>query len=226
MPDYNTDLAQWKPEGRGTIDAMPDGGWEVHVETPFTLWCPDEAPGDVEISFENQVMVENSAMLLIAGARNWRGKPLMETERTGQYDDYARRDMESYTIGFNRAAHVTDDIQPNASSANVRRIGGAVAQDFAGISPADKSPEGQKRWWQWDTTTRLVSAREPASGTDRYYRYTARFERPRISLYLEDELLFTVVDHRPEPLQGGFIAIRNMTSGGAYRIRNIEIRDL
>lgn len=72
----------------------------------------------------------------------------------------------------------------------------------------------------------LCSAYEPASGTDQYYRYRAVFETPKISLYLEDDLLLTVVDHKPDTLTGGHIAMRNMTPGGKYRIRNIQIKNI
>jgi len=223
---YDTNLENWSADGKGTIERIGDDEWEVSVETPFTLWCPDVAAGNVEITFENQVMVENSAMLLLASARNWRGKSLPETPRAGEYNDYARGDMEAYTIGFNRAAHVTSDIQPNASSANVRRIGGPNAEQFADVDLRDRSPEMMARWQTWNTWSLLCSAYEPASGTDQYYRYRAVFETPKISLYLEDDLLLTVVDHKPDTLTGGHIAMRNMTPGGKYRIRNIQIKNI
>jgi len=223
---YDTDLENWSADGKGAIERIAEGTWEVSVETPFTLWCPDAAAGSVEIRFENQVMVDNSAMLLLACARNWRGRPLLQTPRAGGYNDYARGDMEAYTIGFNRASHVTRDVQPNASSANVRRIGGSGAEGFADVDLRDRSPEMMARWEKWNTWSLLCSACEPASGTDRYYCYRAVFESPKISLYLGDDLLLAVVDHKSDPLIGGHVAIRNMTPGGRYRIRNIEINDI
>lgn len=223
---YDTNLENWAADGKGAIEHIGEGEWEVSVESPHTLWCPDVAAGNVEVSFENRVMVENSAMLLIAGARNWRGKPLQHTPREGVYNDYARGDMEAYTIGFNRASHVTNDIQPNASSANARRIGGREAHEFADVDLRDQSPAMMARWAQWNTWSLLCSAYEPASGTDVYYRYRAVFEKPKVSLYLGDDLLFTVVDHKADPLSGGHIAMRNMTPGGKYRIRNVVIKDI
>ncbi len=223
---YDTNLKNWSADGKGTVERIGAGEWEVSVETPFTLWCPQAAPGNVEISFDNRVMVEDSAMLLIANARNWRGKPLLETPRTGEYADYSHRDMECYTIGFNRAAHVSNDIQPNASTANVRRIGGEGALQFADVDLRVRTPEMMARWHAWNTFGLLCSAYEPASGTNTYYSYRAVFEQPKVSLYLGDNLLFTVVDHKPNPLCGGHIAIRNMTLGGKYRLKNLVIRDL
>ena len=223
---YELDLLKWKPDGQGTVERVGDTEYEAHVQTPLTLWCPTPAAGDVEIEFDCQVTVANSAMLLFLCARNWRGPALLETTRQGEYPDYSSRDMACYTIGFNRAAHVTTDVQPNASTANVRRLGGPDALEFAGVSLRDRSAEAMARWHRWDTHSLLCSVREHASGLGRYYHYCFRSAAPRLTMELEGEELFSVVDHRPDPLAGGCLGLRNMTPGGGYRVRNLVIRDV
>lgn len=220
---YDTNLQHWLVDGRGEVCVIGLKEWEVCVESPLTLWCPQAATGGVEVRFEVNVLVENSAMLLLACARNWRGGELLHTARTGAYADYAFGDLTCYTIGFNRAGHVRNDRQPNATTVNVRRIGGPLGQVFAGIDLGDQSPAMLQRWRQWDAATLLGSAGEPSAGVGCYYSYRARFQPPAISFYLRDRLLLTVVDHQPSPLRGGYLAIRNMTPGARFRVRSLDI---
>lgn len=220
----NADMTQWHPDGRGSVRRTAEGEYEVAVETPFTLWCPDPAPGDVEISFECRVQTANSAMLLMACARRWHdGGGVPGHPRTGEYATYAHGDLEMYTVGFNRTAHVAADVQPNAATANVRRIGGLRGVAHAGLDLSDRSPRMMARWRQWDEETLLCSAREPASGIDRFYHYRFAFTGRRITVDLDGQILLSVVDHLPDPLQGGYLAIRNMTPGAVYRIRKLSL---
>jgi len=69
----------------------------------------------------------------------------------------------------------------------------------------------------------LASAREPFSGVDRYFHYDFTFEQPCIKLCVEGDECLTVVDHKPDPLQGGYFGIRNMTPGAIYRFRDLTV---
>lgn len=220
----NANLAQWIPDGRGVVRTIGEREFEVRVETPFTLWCPDEAAGSFRLAFDCQVCSADSAMLVLAGARAWRGAaPVLRAPRTGRYDDYATGDLELYTIGFNRTGHVRDTAQPNASTANVRRIGGARSAGYSGARFRLGQPDADLALWrEWDALTLLASAREFASGTAGYLHYEFRFEPPRIRMFLEGQELLAVVDHLPGPLAGGAFGLRNMTPGAAFRIRNLE----
>ncbi len=220
-------LTHWKQDGRGAIESVGEDEFEVCVETPFTLWCPDEVSGAFRLSFDCWVRARDSAMLLMACARSWRGKRLLEVERAGEYDEYRAGDMELYTVGFNRTGHVSSAIQPNASTANVRRIGGPDCTAFAGNKEGlgTASPD-MERWRCWNTHSLLASAREFASGTDRYFHYEFLFQAPKIVMHLEGEELLTVVDHKPNPLAGGVFGLRNMTPGGIYRVKNIGVEKL
>lgn len=217
------DLARWTPEGAGSVAITGAGQWEVSVASPLTLWCPTRAGGDVAISFQLQLLTPGSAMLLLACADAWRGPPLLQARRDGSYDDYAFGDLRLYTIGFNRTGHVGDDVQANASTANLRRLGGPEHVRFRGVSAADHSPAGLARWRQWDQASLLASVREPAAALDSFRHYRFEFHRPRITFLLDGQKIFEVIDHHPEPLQGGHIGIRNMTPGARYRLRQLRV---
>ncbi|MHC4874071.1 MAG: DUF1961 family protein [Planctomycetota bacterium] len=224
----NYDLTNWKSDGKGTVTKIADSEFEVTVETPFTLWSPDEIKSDVKFSFDCNVTAPNSAMLFIAQAKTWNDSaPANKAELAGAYDDYNSGDYEMYTVGFNRTGHVTTDIQPNASTSNIRRIGG---QDFKRFS-SDKMKMGTDNadmvlWNEWDLTSLMGSACEFASGTNNYFHYDFIFTKPKISVHLEGTELFTLIDHRPNPLQGGCWAIRNMTPGGSYLIKGITAEEI
>ena len=217
------DLASWVREGLGTVTPLAEGGWEVVAASPLTLWCPTPLDGDATFSFACQVLTPGAAMLCLACARATDGGPFF-TPRTGAYDEYRAGRLEMYSIGFNRHGVVADSVQPNASSANVRRIGGHDHHRFtAGHDRLGTADANLDAWQDWDTATLLASVREFASGTDRFLRYALAFQRPRITLLLEDEPLLSVVDHRPAPLHGGCFALRCMTPGGRCRLREVQL---
>jgi len=145
----NLNLADWIADGVGTLATIGAAEYEVTVETPYTLWCPDPVDDDATFSFDCAVLTPNSAMLFLACARNWQGNAFFDGTCTGNYEDYSIGVLESYTIGFNRAAHVTNENQPNASTANVRRIGGAANH---GRFPSAKlrSPSGELNLSLWN----------------------------------------------------------------------------
>lgn len=218
------DLTAWYMDGKGTIRSLAEGEFEVTVETPCTLWCPTPAEGDVTFSFDCAVDAEKSAMLFLSCARNWQGNELFPGERTGHYEDYSIGELELYTVGFNRTAHVTNENQPNASTANIRRIGGEG--NFQKYPQSRVRPDGKLNlpvWNEWNRVSNLASAGEKHSGIGTYFHYDFTFERPLIRLSVEGEDMLTVVDHKPEPLQGGHYAIRNMTPGGVFRLRNFSV---
>lgn len=219
----NIDLEAWKPDGVGRVLRRGEE-YSVSLATPFTLWSPTPAEGDFEIAFECHLKTPNAAMLLMACAHNWRGGDFNQTPRGGDYDDYNAGDLEMYTLGFNRTGNVTDDMQPNASTANLRRIGGAEFLKFKGNTLAQKNETTMKLWREWNQTSLLASVREFASGTDRFYAYRARFERPQITFTVEDKELFTVVDHRAAPLCGGYFGLRCMTPGAEYFVRGLDLK--
>ena len=220
----NTDLTTWIAEGDGSIAATPDGSYEMRVGTPYTLWHPEPVDGPACFSFRCSVLTPNSAMLFFACARDWQGHAFFGDTRSGDYAEYNSGTLESYTVGFNRAAHVTNDDQPNASTANVRRLGGELS--FGRFQPEQMRPNGELDlpvWREWNCHTNLASAREHASGLDRFFHYEFVFYRPYIRLFVEGEELLTVIDHRPNPLAGGYFGIRNMTPGAHCRLKDFTV---
>jgi hypothetical protein len=222
---HNLDLQTWKPDGEGGVLSPADGEFEVSVHTPFTLWCRTPVPADFEIAFECHLQTPNAAMLLMACARDWRGGDFLRAKRRGDYDEYNAGALEMYTLGFNRTGNVSDEVQPNASTANLRRIGGPHFTQYQGLSLANRDEAAMRLWHEWDRASLLASVREFASGTDRFFSYRVRFHHPKITFALQGEELFTVVDHRAEPLRGGYVGLRCMTPGARYRLRNLRIAD-
>ncbi|MHC4873992.1 MAG: DUF1961 family protein [Planctomycetota bacterium] len=221
----NFDLTTWIADGKGNVETIGEAEYKVTVETPHTLWCPEKAEGDVTLSFDCAVDAENSAMLFLACAENWKGEEFFNGQRTGHYEDYSIGDLEIYTIGFNRTAHVTTENQPNASTANVRRVGGE--SNYQKYPQSKVRPDGKINlpvWKEWNQVSNLASAGEKHSGLGKYFHYDFTFEKPYIRLFVEGEEMLTVVDHKPNPLQGGYYAMRNMTPGGVYRIKNFGVK--
>jgi hypothetical protein len=120
----------------------------------------------------------------------------LRANRRGDYDEYNAGTLEMYTLGFNRTGNVTDEIQPNASTANLRRIGGPHFTQYQGLSLANRDEAAMRCWHEWDRASLLASVREFASGTDRFLSYRVRFHQPKITFALQGEELFTIVDHR------------------------------
>ena len=218
------DLTTWRRDGQGGVSDLGAGAFGVEVVSPITLWCPQPLEeGGCEIAFDCCLNTAGSAMLLILCARAWRGNSaFLEHPRSGAYADYAYGDLEMYTVGFNRAQHVSNDVQPNASTVNVRRIGGSTGVAFAQLDLADRSPEMMQRWQAWDDATRLGSALEPAAGVGRYHRYRFRKFDAQILIDVNGTPLLTASDPHPRPLDGGHWAIRNMTPGASFRVRSIR----
>jgi hypothetical protein len=219
-----TDLTTWVREGQGTVTPLAEGGWEVAATTPFTLWCPTPLAGAAVFSFSCQVLTPETAMLCLACARATDGGPFF-VPRTGAYDEYRAGRLEMYSVGFSRQGLVSDTVQPNAGTANLRRIGGAGQRHFTadrdrlGTATADLAA-----WQDWDTATLLASVREAAAATDRPRRYSLTCRCPRLTLAMDGEPLCTVVDHRPEPLHGGHFAVRCMTPGGRCLLRDLSLQ--
>ena len=223
----NNDLNQWYTDGEGQLTGIGDGEYKIQVATPYTLWCPTPAAASVELSLECKLETPNSAMLVAGHAQCWQGeKGLLEQSRRGAYGDYAFGTLEMYTVGFNRTSHVTNETQPNASTANVRRIGGPEGAGYADVDLTVDTPEMKARWAAWNRSTLLCSVAEPASGIDTFYRYAIRFLDGAVELHLGDQMLLHVEDHKPSPLTHGYVAIRNMTPGATFRVRNIAIAEL
>jgi hypothetical protein len=225
MTEFNTQLENWLPEGAGTVLSQGEE-YSVSLAGPLTLWCPTPEPGNFEISFECHLKTAGAAMLLMACARNWRGGEFNGTPRNGDYDDYNAGNLEMYTLGFNRTGNVSNDTQPNASTANLRRIGGAGFSRFKGNSLAHKDEATRRLWQEWDLRSLLAGVREFASGTERFFTYRARFECPKIVFAVDGEELFTVIDHSATPLCGGYFGLRCMTPGARYSVRRLSIRSL
>jgi hypothetical protein len=220
----NSDLTRWHAEGDGSIAPNADDSFTMHVGSPYTLWYPESIDGDARYCFDCAVDTPNSAMLFFACARNWQGDGFFASPRSGHYEDYSINALESYTIGFNRASHVTNECQPNASTANVRRIGGAA--NHQKYPAAKLRPGGEINlplWREWNRTSNLASAREHDSGLDQFFHYEFVFVAPYIRLFVEGEELLTVIDHKADPLQGGYFGIRNMTPGATCRLRNFSV---
>jgi len=214
------DLTEWKREGRGTIASLAEGGVEVRVETPLTLWCPQRLTGAFRFRFACHLTTPNSAMLAMLCARAWRGPDLLAAERGGAYDEYSCQDLEMYTVGFNRTGNVSNQIQPNASMANIRRIGGPGHTRYtSGAMRLGTDSTNWDLWNEWNTRSLLASAREFVAGTHGHIEYELRSDPPRLSLIENSEEVLTVVDHQPPPLVGGYVALRCMTPGACFRIR-------
>lgn len=222
MMNFNLNLEELKLDGEGRVLHRGKGESDVEVETPMTLCCPTPSAGDFEIAFDCRLGAPNSVMLLMACARDWHGGDLLNTQRNGDYDEYNSGELEMYTLGFNRTGNVTDEVQPNASSANLRRIGGPDFMKYKNLSLANKDEATMKLWKEWNMISLLASVREFASGTDRFFSYRAWFEHPGIFFEVEGEELFTVVDHRALALRGGYFGLRCMTVGAEYSVRNLK----
>lgn len=221
--NFNFDLQSWRQDGAGRVLGLSPGELEVEAQTPFTLWSPSPLPDSFEFAFECSVVTPHSAMLVMACARDWRGGDLLGAPRSGDYAEYNASDLEMYTLGFNRTGQVSNDVQPNASSVNLRRIGGPDFLQYHDLTLAEKNDTMMRKWHDWDSTSLICSVREFASGTDCFFSYRLRSAPPKITWHLEGEELFAANDHRPEALRGGFLALRCMTPGGRFRVRNLSL---
>ncbi len=219
------DVVQWPCDGQGCVHSLGQGAWRIEIESPFTLWYPVSFDDDIDVSFYCTLHTENSAMLILACAQAWRGDgSILDRHRSGDYKEYAYGDLEMYSVGFNRTSHVSNDRQPNASSLNVRRIGGLAHQRFADLTLKNQSDAAREQWRRWDRATLLCSVSEPLSGVGKPLHYRMRFSQGCISVSLQGQPLVTVNDHHPCPLSGGLFAIRNMTPGACFEFHDLTFK--
>ncbi|WP_458108706.1 YesU family protein [Arthrobacter sp. R3-55] len=180
----------------GSLDAKEHGD---HAH--WTLWCPQELPDHVRISWEFLPMEEPGLAMVFFAARGHGGEDLFSSAlapRTGFYPQYHSGDIDALHVSYFRHKHSSERA---FRTCNLRKSAGfeLVAQG------ADPLP--------------------PAEDADGFYGIEVVKDGPRVAFSINGLPLFEWMDPSPRPLGGGYFGIRQMAPlKAAYR--NLSITDL
>lgn len=215
---------EWILDGEAELSVL--GEYEIKLSTAeakqMTLWRPRVYEGKVEIEFDCLVPEDGTKLLLLVYGHGSDGTPVWGWKRDGLYDGYNCERMEVYTIAFNRGAHVGKKLGDQL--ANVRRIGGPEFAEYTTANFRKHAKEGRAFWEKWNSHSLLGGAREPVSGTGKYLHHRIIVAPPHIIMEVEGAAFADIVDHRAKPLSKGAIALRCMSAGRAFRIKNLVIK--
>ncbi|MCD4851701.1 YesU family protein [Arthrobacter sp. AK01] len=180
----------------GSLDAEEHGD-QAH----WTLWCPEELPDHVRITWEFLPLEEPGLAMAFFAARGHGGEDLFSASlapRTGFYPQYHSGDIDALHISYFRHKHPSERA---FRTCNLRKSAGfeLVAQG------ADPLP--------------------PVGDADDFYRIEVIKDGPRVAFAINDLRLFEWTDPAAEPLGGGYFGIRQMAPlKAAYR--NLSISNL
>ncbi len=91
------------PEGRMRLENALDA--ENGQKANYVLWCPEEFPADVLITWEFMPLQEPGLCILFFAARGRGGEDLFSgnlAERTGEYPQYHHGDMDAFHVSYFR----------------------------------------------------------------------------------------------------------------------------
>lgn len=106
------DIKDFILEGRANI-SFPNGrmqmenamGAENGQKANYVLWCPEEFPSDVLVTWEFLPVREPGLCILFFGARGRNGEDLFDSslaERTGEYHLYHHGDINAFHVSYFR----------------------------------------------------------------------------------------------------------------------------
>ncbi|SDX39434.1 protein of unknown function [Arthrobacter sp. yr096] len=208
-----SDIASWIAEGPVHYGTHDDGGpgsggegtgalvlsgsldAEEHGDhAHWTLWCPEEIPDHVRITWEFMPLEEPGLAMVFFAARGRGGEDLFSSAlapRTGFYPQYHSGDIDALHISYFRHKYASERA---FRTCNLRKSAGfeLVAQG------ADPLP--------------------PAEDADGYYRMEVLKDGPLVAFSINGLPLFDWTDPSAGPLGGGYFGIRQMAPlKAAYR---------
>jgi hypothetical protein len=205
------DVAGFVLEGNGAL-SFPQGRLRLESTRPaddgqdanIVLWCPEELPADVEISWDFRPVHEPGLCILFFHARGHGGRSVLDPSlapRTGPYEQYHHGDLDAYHVSYFRRRW---ESERRFHTCNLRKSHGfhLVAQ---GADP-------------------LPSVLD-ASGA---YRMRLRLADGTVTFAVDDVVSFTWHDDGSvggPPLRGGAIGFRQMAPMIA-EYANLEVRAL
>lgn len=103
------DVAGFRLEGAGAM-SFPLGRLRLESAQPTSdeqtanvvLWCPQELPADVSISWDFWPVREPGLCILFFHARGRDGRDMFETSRDGSYEQYHHGNLDAYHVSFFR----------------------------------------------------------------------------------------------------------------------------
>lgn len=212
------DVASWVAEGPvqlGTYDgdgrgAVADGHGalvlagsldpeEYGDHAHWTLWCPEELPDHVRISWEFLPLEEPGLAMVFFSARGHGGEDLFSAvlaPRTGFYPEYHSGDIDALHVSYFRHKYASERA---FRTCNLRKSAGfeLVAQGADPLPPT-----------------------EDANG---FYRMEIIKDGPRVAFSVNGLPLFDWTDPSQHILGGGYFGIRQMAPlKAAYRELTVE----
>lgn len=203
------DVAGWVAEGPvglgrhdGALElsgAVHDGEYGDHAH--WTLWCPEEFPDGIRISWEFLPLAEPGLAMLFFAAGGQDGVDLFSpalAPRTGYYPQYHSGDIDALHVSYFRHKHQSERA---FRTCNLRKSAGfeLVAQG------ADPLP--------------------PTEDVIDFYRLEVVKDGPHVAFSINGLPLFAWVDSSDRVLARGRIGFRQMAPlRAAYR--NLEVRRL
>ncbi|MFJ4029672.1 DUF1961 family protein [Paenarthrobacter sp. NPDC089989] len=178
----------------GSVDA-DEFGDHAH----WTLWCPQELPDRVRISWDFLPVEEPGLAMVFFSARGHGGEDLFSARlspRTGYYPQYHSGDLDALHVSYFRHKYSSERA---FRTCNLRKSAGfeLVAQG------ADPLP--------------------PAEDADGFYRVAVTKDGPRVAFSINGLSLFDWVDPSAGHLAGGYFGIRQMAPlVAAYRNLLVE----
>ncbi|MEK4063447.1 MULTISPECIES: DUF1961 family protein [unclassified Paenibacillus] len=113
-----SDIAGFQMEGEGALSfplqrmrlestISAEAGQKANV----VLWCPEEFPADIAVSWKFRPLREPGLAILFIAAKGKGGKDLFDpalARRTGEYDQYHHGQMDTYHISYFRRRWVEE----------------------------------------------------------------------------------------------------------------------
>lgn len=113
-----SDIAGFRMEGEGALSfplqrmrlestMNAEAGQKANV----VLWCPEEFPADIAVSWKFRPLQEPGLAILFIAARGADGKDLFDStlpRRTGEYEQYHHGEMDTYHISYFRRRWVDE----------------------------------------------------------------------------------------------------------------------
>ncbi|MFJ5954413.1 DUF1961 family protein [Paenarthrobacter sp. NPDC092416] len=212
------DIADWVAEGPVQSGTYDDGGPGVGADgtsalvlsgsldaeehgdrAHWTLWCREELPDHVRISWEFLPLAEPGLAMVFFSAAGHRGENLFSSDlapRTGFYPQYHSGDIDALHISYFRHKYASERA---FRTCNLRKSAG------------------------FELVTQGADPLPPADDANGFYRMEVIKDGPRVGFSINGLPLFEWDDPGPQHLGGGYFGIRQMAPlKAAYRNLVVE----